>query len=73
MSRDIHVHIADRQYAFLRAESAVTGLPMAELIRRALDHTYAPESRTKVGGWQASVGWWRRPDAAVVGREAGLR
>jgi hypothetical protein len=73
MSRDVHVHLADRQYAFLRAESATTGLPMAELIRRALDATYAPASRPSVGGWQASVGWWRRPDAAVVGRRAGLR
>ena len=73
MSRDIHVHIADRQYAFLRAESAVTGLPMAELIRRALDQTYALQARPKLGGWQASVGWWRRPDAAVAGRQAGLR
>jgi hypothetical protein len=73
MSRDLHVHIWDRQYAFLRAESEVTGLPMAELVRRALDHTYVPEQRVNLGGWQASVGWWRRPDAAVTGRRAGLR
>jgi hypothetical protein len=43
MSRELHLHVADRQYEFLRAESAATGLPMAELVRRALDHTY--ESR----------------------------
>ena len=73
MSRELHVHIADRQYAFLRAESDLTGLPMAELVRRALDLTYVPGERKKVEGWQASVGWWRRPDAAVVGRRAGLR
>jgi hypothetical protein len=73
MSRDLHVHIWDRQYAFLRAESEATGLPMAELVRRALDHTYVPGERVKLSGWQASVGWWRRPDAAVVGRRAGLR
>jgi len=73
MYRDIHVHIADRQYLWLRSESATTGLPMAELIRRALDYTYASESRPRVGGWQASVGWWRRPDAATVGRRAGTR
>jgi hypothetical protein len=46
---------------------------MAELVRRALDHTYVPEQRVNLGGWQASVGWWRRPDAAVTGRRAGLR
>jgi len=46
---------------------------MAELVRRALDLTYVPGERKKVEGWQASVGWWRRPDAAVVGRRAGLR
>jgi hypothetical protein len=73
MSRELHLHVADRQYEFLRAESAATGLPMAELVRRALDHTYVPELRTRLGGWQASIGWWRRPDAAVAGRRAGLR
>jgi hypothetical protein len=73
MCRELHVHIADRQYAFLRAESELTGLPMAELVRRALDLTYVLGERKKVEGWQASVGWWRRPDAAVVGRRAGLR
>src|SRR3954463_2069852 len=36
-------------------------------VKRALDYTYEPEARTRVSGWQASVGW-RRPDAAVVGR-----
>jgi len=73
MSIDLHVHIAEHQYRWLKTESAVTGLPMAELVRRALDYTYKPEARTRVSGWQASVGWWRRPDAAVVGRRAGTR
>ncbi len=73
MSRELHLHIADRQYEFLKAESELTGLPMAELVRRALDHTYVPWERRNAGGFQASVGWWRRPDAASVGRRAGLR
>jgi hypothetical protein len=73
MYRDIHVHIAERQYLWLQSESALTGLPMAELIRRALDYTYKPEARQRVSGWQASLGWWRHPDAAVVGRRAGTR
>jgi hypothetical protein len=73
MTRDIHVHVPDRQYDFLNAESSLTGLPMAELVRRAIDHTYAPDDRPRLHGWQASVGWWRRPDAAVAGRRAGVR
>ena len=73
MSIDIHVHIPERQYRWLKSESAVTGLPMAELVRRALDYTYKPDARTRASGWQASLGWWRRPDAAVVGRRAGTR
>jgi hypothetical protein len=73
MYRDVHVHIEEAQYAFLRSESALTGLPMAELIRRALNYTYAVPDRPRFNGWQASVGWWRHPDAAVVGRRAGTR
>lgn len=73
MYRDIHVHIAERQYLWLKSESPLTGLPMAELIRRALDYTYRPDARQKVSGWQASLGWWKHPDAAVVGRRAGTR
>jgi hypothetical protein len=41
--------------------------------RRAIDETYALEHRPRVAGFQASVGWWRHPDAAVVGRRAGTR
>ena len=73
MARPIHVYIHERQYAFLREESATSGLPMAELIRRAIDYAYAFEERPKVRGWQASFGWWKHPDAAVVGRRAGSR
>jgi hypothetical protein len=73
MSRDIHVHIPERQYDFLRAESAASGLPMAELIRRSIDFAYTSVERPRARGWQASFGWWRHPDAAVVGRRAGSR
>ena len=73
MYRDLHVHIAERQYAFLREEAELSGLPMAELVRRALDFTYLDEARPRVRGWQASVGFWRNPDAAAVGRRAGSR
>jgi hypothetical protein len=73
MSRDIHVHIPERQYDFLRNESSASGLPMAELIRRAIDYAYRSDERSQVRGWQASFGWWKHPDAAVVGRRAGSR
>jgi hypothetical protein len=41
---------------------------MAELVRRALDATYRPALRPIVGGFYASLGLTRGPDAAVVGR-----
>ena len=43
-------------------------LPVAELIRRAVDKTYRPHVRPTVRGVEVSVGFWRRPDAAVAGR-----
>ena len=41
---------------------------MAELIRRAIDKVYRPELRPKIPGYELSLGVWRRPDAAIVGR-----
>jgi DNA mismatch repair protein MutH len=73
MNRHLHVHIPERQYTLLRNESALTGLPMAELVRRALDFTYVPDARRRVRGWQWSIGWWRHPDAVATGRRAGTR
>src|SRR5918911_1026487 len=40
MSRDLHVRIDDRQYAFLKWARAQTGLTMADLVREALNATY---------------------------------
>ncbi len=68
MSRRTQITLSDRQHAFLRSESARTGLPLAELVRRAVDSVYRPGSRQTVSGYEVSVGLWRRPDAAVVGR-----
>jgi hypothetical protein len=68
MSRRTQVTLSDRQYAFLCNESARTGLSMAELVRRAVDMTFRPHKRPKVGGVEISFGVWGRPDAAVVGR-----
>jgi hypothetical protein len=66
--RRTHVMLTDRQHAFLRHESARTGLSMAELVRRAVDRVYRPQVRERVPGLEVSLGFWRRPDAAVVGR-----
>ena len=71
MSRRTQITLSDRQHAFLVSESVRTGLPLAELVRRALDATYRAVARERVRGFEVSVGVWKRPDAAVVGRRAG--
>jgi hypothetical protein len=57
------VFLTDEQYDFLHAERVRSGLSIGTLVRRAIDETYALEHRPRLGGWQASVGWWRNPDA----------
>jgi len=64
----MHVIVSDRQHRFLRDESERTGLPISELVRRAVDTTYRPFERQRLNGFEVSVGVWRRPDAAVIGR-----
>ncbi len=65
--------LTDRQHAYLRGEAERTGLSLAELVRRAVDSVYRPGSRSRVAGLEVSVGVWRRPDAAVVGRRPARR
>jgi hypothetical protein len=60
--------LSDRQHAYLVGESVRTGLPLAELVRRAIDGTYLPHLRPRVNGFELSLGLWSRPDAAIVGR-----
>jgi hypothetical protein len=72
MSRRTQITLTDRQHGFLRDESDRTGLSLAELVRRAVDRTYRPHSRPKVGGFELSVGVWRERDAAGVGRRRAL-
>jgi hypothetical protein len=73
MSRRTQITLSDEQYEFLHGESRRTGLPVAELMRRAIDHTYRPDERPRVRGFDFSIGLWGKPDAAVVGRRAGIR
>jgi len=68
MGRRFQVTLDDRQHLYLRDEAERTGLSMAELLRRAVDATYRPYSRYRARGVELSVGVWRRPDEAVVGR-----
>jgi hypothetical protein len=68
MTQRFHVLLTDRQHAKLHDESERTGLPLGELLRRAVDHTYRDRARPTVRGFELSLGVWRRPDAAVAGR-----
>jgi hypothetical protein len=68
ISRRTQITLTDRQHALLLDEAARSGLSLAELVRRAVDAVYRPGRRPRVQGVEVSVGVWRRPDAAVVGR-----
>jgi hypothetical protein len=68
VSRKTQLTLTDRQHAYLLGESIRTGLSMAELIRRAIDRIYRPEQRPRIPGYELSLGIWKRPDAAVIGR-----
>jgi hypothetical protein len=68
VSQRFHLLLTSRQHELLVDESERSGLAMAELIRRAVDHTYRRDSRARVRGVEISLGVWRRPDAAVAGR-----
>jgi hypothetical protein len=70
MSRRTQITLTDHQHAFLVDESRRTGLSLAELVRRAVDGVYRPFDRPRLGGFELSVGVWRRPDAAIAGRKS---
>ena len=68
MSRRTQITLRDIQYDFLVDESIRSGVSMAELIRRSIDHVYRPWMRKQLKGYEISVGVWKRPDAGVMGR-----
>jgi hypothetical protein len=68
IGRRIQINVTDRQLQTLRVESDRTGLPVSELIRRAIDATFRPGTRVRLRGLEISVGVFRQPDAAVAGR-----
>jgi predicted CopG family antitoxin len=59
MGRRTQITLDEDQYARLRALSGTTGLSMSELIRRALDRTYA---RRGIEALDATFGMWRDRD-----------
>jgi hypothetical protein len=69
----VHIQMGPRMHAHLVVEANRTGLSVAELVRRAVEEIYAPRRRPRLQGWQASLGFWRRPDAAVAGRRPGVK
>jgi hypothetical protein len=73
MTHRLQISITDAQYLALNAEANRTGLSIAELIRRLVDRAWRPEARPRAQGYELSVGLWKRPDAAVVGRRPGIR
>jgi hypothetical protein len=73
MSRRFNLYLEDTQYDVLTAESGRSSVPVAELIRRAIDRAFELDSSRRTGGIELSVGVWKRPDAAVVGRRSGVR
>ena len=68
-----HVMLEPEQYNHLVGESLRTGLSRSELVRRAIDETFRPEARVRVGGFDLGFGVWRRPDAAISARRVGPR
>lgn len=59
MAHRTHITLADEQYERLRAESRRSGLGLAELVRRAVDHMYGstlPDDA--VCALAASFGCW---------------
>jgi hypothetical protein len=73
MGRRTQITLADRKYAFLRVEAERTSLAMAELIPRAVDATYRPYARRRVGGVELTVALSRLLDEALVGRRVRRR
>jgi len=73
MATRFHVTLEDRQYRFLTEESERLSVSVAELIRRAVDSTFSLDPARRTPGVEVSFGVWRRPDAAGVGRRAGIR
>jgi hypothetical protein len=63
MARRLHVTISEEQYAYLDEEADRSSLSIAELVRRALDTTYALAGPARVTVIEHTLG--RRPGRSV--------
>ena len=63
MSHRTQVTLEDEQYQRLLAQSARTGLPLAELVRRAVDRTYGSTTAAEIlRALEESRGSWTHRD-----------
>jgi hypothetical protein len=63
MSRRTQITLTDEQYERLRRESLRSGLGLAELVRRALDHVYGTSRPDDlIRALDESFGAWRDRD-----------
>ena len=69
MSRRFNITLTDLQYESLTAESQQSSVPVAELIRRAIDDKL-PARTVGVAGHELSLRFRRRPS---TGRRPGVR
>jgi hypothetical protein len=76
MSHRTQITLEDEQYALLRAESARTGLGLAELVRRALDATYGSSTTAADRKHRIDLAfglWIDREDDELEALQASLR
>ncbi len=74
MAHRTQITLADEQYERLRAESARTGLGLAELVRRALERTYgSSRPEATLAALDSSFGGWRDHDVDGSGYVENLR
>jgi hypothetical protein len=70
MSRRFNLTLTDAQYDWLTDESRQTSVPVAELIRRAIDDTFPSRHDRRLASHELSVRLQRR---RFIGRRAGVR
>ena len=74
MAHRTQITLADEQYERLRAESRRSGLGLAELVRRAVDHMYGPtHPEDTVRALDASFGGWTERTEDGASYVEGLR
>jgi hypothetical protein len=73
MSVRVHIQMTPRMHRRLVDIANRTGLSVAELQRRANEKTYWPDELPRMNGFELSLGVWKRPSAAIVGRRPGIK